>query len=58
MVIFCYFYNMGEKINKEFEKFQEELKIKETRLKFPTKFTLSSNIDDMIEELKNKKITL
>ena len=49
---------MGEKINKEFEKFQEELKIKETGLKFPTKFTLSSNIDDMIEELKNKKITL
>ena len=47
---------MGEKINKEFEKFQNDLIKREARIKFPIKFTPPSELDDIINDIKNKKL--
>lgn len=47
---------MGEKINKEFEKFQKELSIKEAKLKYPIKFEVPNELNTIIDELNNKKI--
>lgn len=49
---------MGEMINKEFEKFQKELKKREKKIKYITSFESSDKLDDVINELKNKEITL
>ena len=47
---------MGEKINKEYEEFQEYLNKKEKKLKLLVKFDLDDNIDEAIEQLNNKEI--
>lgn len=49
---------MGERINKEFEKFQEELKNREKKLKLITTFEPLDKLDDAINELKNKEVIL
>ena len=41
---------MGDKINKEYEEFQEYLNKKERKLK------LLENVDDVLKELNNKEI--
>lgn len=48
---------MGEIINKEFEKFQDELKIRDKKIKYITKFELS-DFDEIMNELKKKEIIL
>jgi hypothetical protein len=47
---------MGEKINKEYEEFQEYLDKKEKKLKLLVRFDLDDNIDEVIEQLNNKEI--
>jgi hypothetical protein len=47
---------MGEKINKEYEEFQEYLDKKEKKLKLLVDFDLDSDIDKALEELNNKEI--
>lgn len=47
---------MGDEINKKFEEFQEELKIKEKRLKKKVKFETDEELEKAIEELKNKEV--
>ena len=47
---------MGEKINKEYEEFQEYLNKKEKKLKLLVNFDLDDNIDEVIEQLNNKEI--
>ena len=39
---------MGDKINKEYEEFQEYLNKKEQKLKLLVKFNLDENIDDVL----------
>lgn len=47
---------MGDKINKEYEEFQEYLNKKEQKLKLLVKFNLDENVDDALKELNNKEI--
>ena len=47
---------MGEKINKEYEEFQEYLDKKEKKLKLLVKFELNEDIDKVLEDLNNKEI--
>ena len=49
---------MGEKINKEFEEYQKELKTREKKLKTVVHFESDDNVDKVLDELKDKKITL
>ena len=49
---------MGDKINKEFEKYQEDLKIRERKLKLLVHFDPDEEVERALEELKDKKITL
>lgn len=45
-------------INKEFENFQKELSKRDKKIKFIPTFKTSSNIDDVINDLKYKEIFL
>lgn len=47
---------MGEKINKEFEKFQKELETREKKLKLFVRFNLDEELEAYIKELKEKTI--
>ena len=47
---------MGEKINKEYDDFQEYLDKKEKKLKLLVDFDLDKDIDKVLEELNNKNI--
>ena len=47
---------MGDKINKEYEEFQEYLNKKERKLKLLVNFDLDENVDDVLRELNNKEI--
>ena len=47
---------MGEKINKEYEEFQEYLDKKERKLKLLVNFNLDENVYDALKELNNKEI--
>ena len=47
---------MGDKINKEYEEFQEYLDKKEQKLKLLVNFNLDENVDDVLKELNNKEI--
>ena len=49
---------MGDKINKEFENFQKDLEIRKKKLKLLVEFELDKNLDDILKELNDKKITL
>lgn len=49
---------MEEKINKEFEDFQKELKTREKKLKLLVHFDLDENLDEALKELKEKKLPL
>lgn len=49
---------MCDDINKEFEEYQEDLKIREMKLKIPVKFESDEEIDEMLDELNEKKINL
>ena len=55
---FCYIQYMGDKINKEFEKFQKDLEIRKKKLKLLIEFEPDKNLDDVLKELNDKKITL
>ena len=57
-VIFVIFKYMGDKINKEFEKFQKDLEIRKKKLKLLIEFEPDKNLDDVLKELNDKKITL
>lgn len=57
-VILCYIYYMGDRINKEFENFQKDLEIRKKKLKLLIEFEPDKNLDDVLKELNNKKITL
>lgn len=47
---------MGDLINREFEKFQNELKKRDRKLKDIVRFETDTDIDAAIEELKNKEL--
>lgn len=47
---------MGDKINKEYEEFQEYLDKKEQKLKLLVNFNLDENVDEILKELNNKEI--
>ena len=49
---------MCDDINKEFEEYQEDLKIREMKLKIPVTFESDEDIDGILEELNEKKINL
>lgn len=49
---------MGEKINKEFEEYQKDLKIREKKLKTIVHFEPDEEVDKVLDELKDKHITL
>lgn len=49
---------MGDKINKEFEKFQKDLEIRKKKLKLLVEFEPDKNLDNVLKELNDKKITL
>jgi len=49
---------MGDKINKEFEEYQKELEIRNKKLKTIIHFESDEKIDDVLNELKDKKMTL
>ena len=49
---------MGEKINKEFEKYQEDLKTREKKLKILVHFDPDEEVEKILDELKKKQITL
>ena len=49
---------MGDKINKEFEDFQKELKKKDKKIKYVPSFETSDKLENVIKELKNKEVTL
>ena len=55
---FCYIQYMGDKINKEFENFQKDLEIRKKKLKLLVEFEPDKNLDDVLKELNDKKITL
>ena len=57
-VIFVIFKYMGDKINKEFENFQKDLEIRKKKLKLLVEFEPDKNLDDILKELNDKKITL
>ena len=57
-VILCYIWYMGDKINKEFENFQKDLEIRKKKLKLLIEFEPDKNLDDVLKELNDKKITL
>lgn len=49
---------MGEKINKEFEEYQKDLKTRDKNLKPIVHFEPDEEIEKALEELKDKHITL
>lgn len=49
---------MGEQINKEFEEYQKDLKIREKKLKTIVHFEPDEEVEKVLDELKDKKITL
>ena len=49
---------MGDKINKEFENFQKALELRKKKLKLLIEFEPDKNLDDVLKELNDKKITL
>ena len=49
---------MGDRINKEFENFQKDLEIRKKKLKLLIEFEPDKNLDDVLKELSDKKITL
>lgn len=49
---------MGEKINKEFEEYQEDLKTREKKLKTIVHFEPDDEVEKAIQEIKNKQITI
>ena len=49
---------MGDRINKEFENFQKGLEIRKKKLKLLIEFEPDKNLDDVLKELNDKKITL
>lgn len=46
---------MGDKINKEFEKYQKDLEIRKKKLKLLVRFEPDEKVEKVIEELNNKK---
>lgn len=53
-----YLVYMGDIINKEFENFQKDLEIRKKKLKLLVEFEPNKNLDDVLKELNDKKITL
>ena len=49
---------MGDKINKEFENCQKDLELRKKKLKLLIEFEPDKNLDDVLKELNDKKITL
>lgn len=56
---FVIFKNMINEINKQFDDYQKSLRVRKMKLKPYTKIERSSNnIDEVINELMNKEVTL
>ena len=53
-----YLVYMGDKINKEFEKYQEDLETRNKKLKLLPKFEPDEEVDKILSEIKDKQITL
>ena len=49
---------MGDKINTEFENFQKDLELRKKKLKLLVEFEPNKNLNDVLKELSDKKITL
>lgn len=49
---------MGDKINKEFEEYQKDLETREKKLKTIVHFEPDENVDKILEEIKDKQLTL
>ena len=56
--ILLYLVYMGDKINKEFEKYQKDLETREKKLKLLPKFEPDEEVEKILNELKDKQITL
>ena len=48
---------MGDKINKDFENFQKDLEIRKKKLKLLVEFEPNKNLNDVLKELSDKKIS-
>ena len=53
-----YLVYMGDKINKEFEKYQQDLELRNKKLKLLMSFDIDEDIDELLKELKEKQITI
>lgn len=49
---------MGENINKEFEEYQKQLKIRNKKLKNIVHFDTDNTIDELLKEVKSKTINI
>ena len=49
---------MGDKINQEFEEYQQDLETRSKKLKLIAKFEMDENLEDTLKELKDKQIEL
>ena len=49
---------MGDKINQEFEEYQQDLENRSKKLKLIPKFEVDENLEDTLKELKDKQIEL
>ena len=49
---------MGEKINKEFEEYQKDLKTREKKLKTIVHFDPDEEVEQILKDLKDKQLTL
>lgn len=47
-----------DNINKQFDDFQKDLNEREKRIKYLTSFEIDEELDNIINELKDKKIDL
>lgn len=53
-----YLVYMGDKINKEFEKYQEDLETRNKKLKTIVHFDPDEEVEKILKELKDKELTL
>lgn len=49
---------MGDKINQEFEEYQKDLETRNKKLKEVVRFESDKKLEELLKELKDKKINL
>lgn len=56
--VFVIFSYMGDKINQEFEEYQQDLETRSKKLKLIPKFEVDESLEDTLNGLKGKQIEL